>query len=282
MNAPGTLPPGWDRARLTAALGLLLEARLRNRPEILQVWPEHPWDRWWLAMRTGTPLTELPATAPVLTHCPDCVARAALCAGERPPSHPGDDESACACRTEWATAMRASGTGGTCLPRPPQRLTLALLKPGSPAGALRARLRGQFTELACNERTLTARECARLYPDAYGQGFVAERTRYLTSGPVQVLVLLGPPHAVDFGDRLKHVLRLAFEAGPLINHLHMPDNPAEALADIALLAGADTLAHVYERWEHDDRRHLARMASYRTYVDRPGPGTRMAASRRGG
>jgi hypothetical protein len=58
----------------------------------------------------------------------------------------------------------------------------------------------------------------------------------------------------------------------LRNHVHMPDNPAEALADIALLAGWDVLEELYRRWESDDERRQTRMAAYRRHLDRgPGP-----------
>ena len=47
----------------------------------------------------------------------------------------------------------------------------------------------------------------------------------------------------------------------LRNHLHMPDNPGEALADIAHFAGPDVFAELYERHERDQR--AGRLAAYR-------------------
>jgi hypothetical protein len=153
------------------------------------------------------------------------------------------------------------------LPAPPQRLTVALIKPGAPRQAIRSRLRAVLREVHTVERELTAADCGRLYPDAYGAGFVAERTAYLTSATVQVLVLAGSRDAVAGGAALKRVVRAELGADPLRNHLHMPDNPAEALADIAMLAGWGVLQDSYQRWEsRDDQLRAARRDCYRAYL----------------
>jgi hypothetical protein len=256
--------PGAGRGVLAAVLGLALDAELSGRPAAL---PDlgHPWDAWWVAVRSGGRVRPASGSYGV---CPACANLAAAAMTGRVSAHPGHVERACGCHRVWAGAMRATLPPGH-LPTPPQRLTLALLKPGAPRPAIRSQLRGVLGEVHIVERDLTAGECDRLYPDAYGAGFVAQRTAYLTSGSVQVVVLAGDPAAVAHGAAVKRTVRAGLGAGALRNHLHMPDNPAEALADIALLAGWDVLQQLYRRWEGNDEQLLAtRLAGYRAHLDR--------------
>jgi nucleoside diphosphate kinase len=164
----------------------------------------------------------------------------------------------------------------------PQRLTLALLKPGAPREPIRTRLRTVLREVHTVERHLTAEDCDRLYPDAYGAEFVAPRTAYLTGGPVQVIVLAGDVDAVAVGSALKRTLRADLGTETLRNHVHMPDNPGEALADIALLAGWDVLDQLYRRWEihHGERHVAARLAGYRAHLGRGAGAVGMVGPRR--
>ncbi len=191
--------------------------------------------------------------------CPSCARRAAAAAVQECPDQ---GERDCECHRVWAKAMRAP-LADTRLPAPAQRLTLAMLKPGAPARTIRSRLRSVLREVHVTERQLTAIDCDRLYPDAYGASFIAERTDYLTSGSV----LVGGPDAVQAGAVMKRAVRADLGAGTLVNHLHMPDNPAEALADIAQLAGWHVLEEVYRRWESSDQRGVtARLAGYRAHL----------------
>ncbi len=184
------------------------------------------------------------------------------------PVHPGHEEQVCGCHQVWAKAMR-SGLPLNHLPTPPQRLTVALLKPGAPRAAIRSRLRGLLEEVHTVERELSASDCDLLYPDAYGASFVAQRTEYLTAGSILVVALAGGPDAVACGVSLKQTIRADLGTDVLHNHLHMPDNPAEALADIALLAGWDVLHDLYQRWEgRDDRLLATRLEGYRAHLVR--------------
>jgi nucleoside diphosphate kinase len=195
--------------------------------------------------------------------------------------HPWYRERACGCQRVWAAAMRTP-MAGSRLPEVPQRLTLALLKPGAPREAIRSRLRTALDEVHVVERDLAGEDCDRLYPDAYGAAFVGRRTAYMTSGPIEVIVLAGAEDAVAVGSALKRAIRADLGAGALRNHLHMPDNPGEALADIALLAGWDVLDQLYRQWEIQDgeRRVAARLAGYRAHLDRGAADAGMVGPRR--
>lgn len=230
MTAPAPAPaPGVGRGRLAAVLGLALDAALSGRPAALPV-QDHPWDAWWVAVRSLGRVRPQPGAAGA---CAGCVGRATAAMGRIVPVHPGHGERRCGCHRVWAEAMRAP-LAEVWLPQVPQRLTLALLKPGAPRAAIRFRLRaGALREVHTVELELTSADCDRLYPDAYGADFVAQRTAYLTSGPVLVVVLTGDADAVACGAALKRTVRADLGAEVLRNHLHMPDNPAEALADIA-------------------------------------------------
>jgi nucleoside diphosphate kinase len=262
--------PGIGRGRLAAVLGLALDGQLGSGRSAAPTVLEHPWDAWWTAVRSGGLARPAAGTAGACTQCAERAAAAALAAV---PEHPGHGERACDCHRIWAQAMRAP-VADTQLPAVGQRLTLAMLKPGAPVRAIRSRLRSVLREVHVTTRQLTAADCDRLYPDAYGTSFVAERTDYLTSGSVQIVVLVGGPDAVQAGAVLKRLVRADLGAGMLVNHLHMPDNPAEALADIAQLAGWHVLEEVYRRWESSDQRGVAaRLAGYRTHLE---PGHRAA------
>lgn len=276
MSAPEP-GPGIGRGALAAVLGLALEQRLCGRPDSLPLL-HHPWDAWWVAVRS---LGRARSTTAASGTCGDCVRLAAHMTAAPVPEHPGHGERACGCYRVWAAAMRTP-MAGSQLPEVPQRLTLALLKPGAPREAIRSRLRTVLSETHAVERALTAEDCDRLYPDAYGAEFVARRTAYMTSGLVEVIVLVGDGDAVTVGSALKRAIRADLGAGALRNHLHMPDNPGEALADIALLAGWDVLDQLYRRWEIQDgeRRVAARLAGYRAHLDRGAGAAGMVGPRR--
>jgi hypothetical protein len=143
---------------------------------------------------------------------------------------------------------------------PPVCLSLALIKPGAPAATIRDLLAPVFEILGSRQLTLTPAGTRRLYPEAYGAGWVRDRDAYLTSGPARVLILRARRAGIDPG-AVKMRIRERVGGDVLRNHLHMPDNPGEALADIAQFAGYTELAQLYWRYERD---HTARrLAFYR-------------------
>jgi nucleoside diphosphate kinase len=248
---------------LSAALGLVLETRLNGRPAPELV-ARSTWDAWWVAIRSGGQVRPQLDGGPV---CPVCAPEVLSEVARTVPEHPGLTWR-CDCFTTWATTMRNPSPVLRRTWALPQRLTVALLKPGAPKAEIWTTLRRRFRIVHQTERTLTPADCSRLYPDAYGTDFVAATTSYLTSGPCQVLVLVGGDDAVVTGLHMKRAVRDELAADRMRNHLHMPDTPAEALADIALLAGPDTLQTLYDRWEAPHDRHpRTRLAAYRARLD---------------
>jgi hypothetical protein len=219
----------------------------------------NPWDAWWASYRTGRPLA---ATGTRVSAgggaCADCAGRALALAAASPPGHPGTEPGPCGCLLRWAAAMRSPGPPAGW---PTAALSLALIKPGAPAGLMRGLLAVDFDVLAERELVLTTADTRRLYPEAYGAAYVAERDAYLTSGPARVLTLLARHPAAGCWD-VKARIRAQAGGDVLRNHLHMPDNPGEALADIAHFAGYGELARLYRRYERD--RTSSRLAFYRT------------------
>ncbi|MFG2006191.1 hypothetical protein ACGFNU_44285 [Spirillospora sp. NPDC048911] len=227
-----------------------------------------PWDVWWVCYRFGTPLDQLgirirlPEKA-----CPTCATDAMTLASASPPGHPDlDGARLCGCLLEWAVRMRAPGQAVTW---PSLSLTLALLKPGAPRNQIRAELERTHQVIRSIHTTLTIDDTRRLYPEAYGAEYVAARDAYLTKTSVVALVLLArhdlpsPGSRADLSTaRIKERIRAELGGSLLRNHLHMPDNPGEALADIAHLAGDELLPELYERYECDRVPH--RLAFYRT------------------
>jgi hypothetical protein len=243
-----------------ALLGYVVETCLAGGVSGETVPVSSPWDVWWVAYRAAIPLGQLGIH--VTRHgvgCAECDHDAIALAGSSPPRHPdAAGGRPCECLLAWAIRMRAPAEP----PRWPQpRLTLALLKPGAPHEEIRTALERTHDVLKLINTTLTTGDTRRLYPEAYGADYVSARDAYMTSGPVQVLVLRTRCARAGTAAQIKESIRVALGADLLRNHLHMPDNPGEALADIAHLTGPETLANLYERHERD--RSAERLAFYR-------------------
>ena len=252
-----------------ALLGFVMELRLTGSIPDQAVPVLSPWDLWWASYRSAIPLGQLgiQVTRPGMG-CADCDHDAVELAASSPPRHPDVvGGRPCECLLEWAMRMRAP-TAALLWPQP--TVTLALLKPGAPREKIRAELERTHRVLKLLEMTLTTDDTRRLYPEAYGADYVSVRDTYLTSGPVQVLVLNTNAGMVTAAET-KARIRRALGADMLRNHLHMPDNPGEALADIAHLTGLETLATLYERYERE--RSAERLAFYRAALGIRGPDT---------
>jgi hypothetical protein len=246
-----------------ALLGYVLETRLAGPASgITEVTLNSPWDLWWVSSRTAIPAAALGVTGRVPeASCAACVRDACQLAAADPPHHPGITAAgrACGCLLDWAVRMRAPAVPVTW---PELPLTLALIKPGAPAQELRARLQRTHKILLDREQELATADVRRLYPEAYGAAFTGAVDAFLTAAPVRALVLKWRDGGHDDPVRFKKRLRADLgRADALRNHLHMADNPAEALADIRHLAGPDTLAALYERHARD--RAADRLAFYR-------------------
>jgi hypothetical protein len=254
-----------------AALGYVLEARLAGlSSEAPEVPLNSPWDLWWVSFRSAIPAGQLGLAGQTPAACGACADDASEMAAADPPRHPGmTGERACGCLLEWAVRMRAPAAPVTW---PVLPLALALIKPGAPAQVLRARLQRSHRLLQDGKQTLATGDVRRLYPEAYGAAFVGAIDAYLTSAPVQTLVLQTRDGGHDEPALLKRQIRQDLGATDVMrNHLHMADNPAEALADIRHLAGQDMLAVLYERHARDGA--ADRLAFYRAAlgIREPGP-----------
>ncbi len=259
MNNAAPAPwPAKHAAR--TLLGYMLDTRLAGNDPRADVTVSSPWDTWWAGYRARLPLTKLaPRLGANGRPCCHCARQVARLAATDPPGHPGTGPQPCRCLLRWAETMRAPEPAVTW---PGIRLSLALIKPAAPAAIIIALLATEYAILHTYKLTLATADTQRLYPEAYGAGYVRDRDAYLTSGQSQALILLTRQPGADPGAIKQHI-RAQLGAGPLRNHLHMPDNPGEALADIAHFAGYPMLAQLYRRYE---RGHYTarRLAFYRT------------------
>jgi hypothetical protein len=144
-------------------------------------------------------------------------------------------------------------------------LSSALLKPWAPAGAIRDMLAVRYQIASRRTLRLTPLDIARLYPDAYGEEFLAWQAGYLGGGPAEALMLTTPADEPACARAVRSEVRasLGVTAEPE-NHLHMPDSPGEALANIEQLFGADALRDHYGRIELSHGRR--RLALYRAVL----------------
>jgi hypothetical protein len=250
-----------------ALLGYAMECLLAGLPAPAGTLVPGPWDAWWACYRAGLPLGRLAAgTRARRTACASCAERASLLAAADPPQHPGAVGCPGGCLLSWAAAMRSPGTPVTW---PDSALSLALLKPGAPANWIAAHLQDAFEVLGESGRPLTPADTRQLYPEAYGAEFVKERDAYLTSGPVRILILRARSGGTQPG-AVKRQIRAGAGAGSLRNHVHMPDSPGDAFADIAHFAGYDQLRLLYGR--HDRDGTAGRLAFYRAALGIGDPG----------
>ncbi|MGH3623098.1 MAG: hypothetical protein ACRDQ5_15100 [Sciscionella sp.] len=230
-----------------------------------------PWDVWWVCYRAQRTATELgldPRRAP--GQCEACATDAGRLAFATPPEHPDHDgggQRRCSCLLEWATSMRQPVPD---IVWPQWRLTVGMVKPSTNPVAVRELLAETHTILEQQQRSLTPVDVRRLYPDAYGADYVARQDDYLTSTPVTLFVLLAAHSAIGKAKDIKGDIRRRLGDGDMLaNHLHMPDSPGDALADLDHFAGTETFTRLYERHERD--RAAQRLARYRALLEQPHP-----------
>lgn len=260
--------PVCHRDRTKALLAHAVERHVTGHGPSLEWAGDGPWDVWWVCYRTQRAAAEFGLNPGRTTgHCEVCAIDAGRLVFHAPPKHPdGTLRRDCSCLLDWAQSMR--------LPKPDiiwpgWRLTVSMVKPESNPIPVRRLLAESHTVVEEVQRHLTSADVHRLYPDAYGPDYVARRDDYLTSAPVVVFVLLASLAAIGKAKDIKtDIRRFLGEGDSLRNHLHMPDSPGDAFADLDHLAGTETFSRLYERYERD--RAAQRLARYRTLLEQPG------------
>jgi hypothetical protein len=256
-----------DRTKTLVAYAIEQHATAQGQP--LEQAGDGPWDVWWIcyrAQRTAAKFGLDPGRA--TSHCEVCAIDASSLAFRAPPEHPdGTPRRECSCLLDWARSMRQPTPD---IIWPEWRLTVSMVKPGSNPGPVGRLLAQNYTVVDEVQRHLTPANVRRLYPDAYGQDYVARRDDYLTSDPVTVFILLASPSAIGKAKDIKlDIRRLLGDGDTLRNHLHMPDSPGDAFADLDHLAGTEMFNQLYERYERD--RAAQRLARYWALLEQPGP-----------
>lgn len=261
--------PTCHRDRTKALLACAVEQHATGQRQSLEQAGNGPWDVWWVCYRAQRTAAEFGLNpGHVAGRCEVCTINACKLAFHAPPEHPdGTPRRACSCLLDWAQSMRRPAPDITW---PGWRLTVAMVKPGSNPVPVRRLLAESHTVVEEVQQHLTRADVRRLYPDAYGQDYVARRDDYLTSAPVTVFVLVASPAAIGKAKDIKSdIRRLLGDDDALRNHLHMPDSPGDAFTDLDHLAGTATFSRLYERYERD--RAAQRLARYRALLEQPDP-----------
>jgi hypothetical protein len=256
-----------SRDRVTGVLAYLVESALTGPRVPVPAELDSPWDVWWISYRVAGPAASLGLDAEDTGGaCGLCREQVRRLTEHSPPSHPGHPTAGgcrCGCLRRWAVRMRQPAVSPDW---PRLRVSVAVVKPGADRTVVRRALSEAYRVLRAAERRLTTADVRRLYPDAYGEDYVAAQDAYLTSAPVEVLTLLAPDrrHVPDPKQVKDHVRRRLGNADPLRNHLHMPDNPGDILCDLHHLAGQQTLQDLYGRYDRDAA--ADRLARYRAVL----------------
>jgi hypothetical protein len=262
-------PPLCHRDRTKTLLAYAVEQHATGQGRPLERAGDGPWDVWWICYRAQRTAAEFgldPGRA--AGHCEVCAIDASSLAFHAPPEHPdGTPRRECSCLLDWARSMRQPTLD---IIWPEWRLTVSMVKPNSNPVPVRGLLAQHYTLIEEVQRHLTPADVRRLYPDAYGRDYVARRDDYLTSAPVTVFVLLASPSAIGKAKDIKFdIRRLLGDSDALRNHLHMPDSPGDAFADLDHLTSTETFSRLYERYERD--RAAQRLACYRALLEQPDP-----------
>jgi hypothetical protein len=246
------------RHRVSALLSYVIESRALGTMDLPRVEAVSPWDTWWMCCRAAASEQDLRlADVRASTGCRRCIRDVQNLVAVSPPRFPLG--STCDCLRRWAVSMRRPAPD---VDWPLLRTQLAMVKPGANTTAITDALTDSYTLVHHTERHLGIADVRRLYPDAYGADFVARQDAYLTSGPIQVLVLVALPWTTAQPREIKaRIRRLLGRPDPLRNHVHMPDNPGDALCDLHHLTGAHILRDLYDR--HDRDTAPFRLARYR-------------------
>lgn len=276
MTAPGPrLDVPWTavhspnrRARVTALLSYIVDSELVGSPiDVELLGTVDLWDLWWLRVRSA-PLTACIANTEV-DHgesCRRCRTDVRRLIGVDPPGTPEPaEERSCGCLLAWARRMRSSRPS---IRWPALASCVAMVKPGADIEAVTSLLSDAYQIASTARIWLSPDDIRRLYPDAYGEEFVAAQDAYLTSGSVTVMTLVARPEVSSSPERVKANIRARLGgADGLRNHLHMPDNPGETVCDLAhLTRQADRVRNLYER--HDRAAAAERLAHYRSVLAR--------------
>ena len=253
-----------DRDRVKTIVSYLYEARLAGCMVVVPPLPD-VWDRWYLCYRLWRSAGALGvADSPAGSLCTECLDLVLRLTASSPPAYPCTPPS-CGCFLRWAAKTRRLDPASPEVDSPGMVLSFALLKPGAPAEPIRRMLQARYRIVDQREVRLTSTGMNRLYPDAYGEDFLARQSRYLGSGPVEALLLRSSSGEPECAPAIRARVRVglgvttAFE-----NHLHMPDSPGETLANIEQFFGSRALHEHYRRTElaHGQRR----LALYRTLL----------------
>lgn len=244
------MPPLNDRDHVKTVVSFIYEARLLGQRAAV---PELPdvWDAWYVCYRLWRPASVL-GVAPLRPRsgCSECRELVTRLTCSSPPAYPASAPAGCGCFLRWAVRMRGREPASPQVDCLAMAVSFALIKPGAPVDAIRAMLAARYRIVDRRVLQLTPLKVTRLYPDAYGEEFLAWQATYFGGGPVEVLTLTASPDEPVCAMAVRSEIRGAFGVTTEPeNHLHMPDSPGEALANIEQFFGSDVLRKWYRRVE---------------------------------
>jgi hypothetical protein len=244
------MPSLSERDLVKTVVSYLYEARLAGLGAAIPYLPD-VWDSWYVCYRLCRSASALGiATGEAQSGCAACRDLVARLTATSPPGYPTSATADCGCFLRWAVRMRSREPTAPQVDSIAMALSFALLKPGAPADAIHAVLGTRYSIASRRELRLTPVDMTRLYPDAYGDEFLAWQASYLGSGPVEALMLTTssgePVHTATVRAEVRACLDVTTTSE---NHLHMPDSPGEALANIEQFFGTQALHEQYRRIE---------------------------------
>jgi nucleoside diphosphate kinase len=139
----------------------------------------------------------------------------------------------CDCFGQWSAGMRTPEDEGQF---PSLRFCNCLIKPNADSNRIISVLNASYEIVAAKNITLTVPDIRRMYPESFEALYLPVHNGYLTSSESVVVLMCAKNETTDHRHEKMRIRGLLSGGDCVRNHLHMPDNPGDTIADLLHLS----------------------------------------------